>query len=289
MSRVKIVTDSTADLPKELIEELDITVVPLRVTFPDGTTYQDGVDLTAEAFYEKLQTADGVPKTSQPTPHEFETVYKQVKETYGEDTTVLSLHLSSRLSGTYQAATIAKEEVEGLHIDVVDTKRASMAFGLIVLELARFAQSGADAQACRERLDDLLKKSRVFFVVDTLEYLQKNGRIGKASAMLGSLLKMKPILSLTNEGEVYAADKVRGKKKALLRMNDLLADEFKSKPVQVSVCIAGPHESSEEVLDMLKGTFDVQQVFESSIGPVIGAHVGPGTIAVAVAPMYNDA
>ncbi|WP_017727268.1 DegV family protein [Halalkalibacterium ligniniphilum] len=280
MGNVKVVTDSTADIPKELVSELDITVVPLKVNFQDHS-YEDGVDLSPADFYQKLGEAQVIPTTSQPTPYQFEEVYRSVEN--AEDTTIISIHLSSKLSGTYQAATIALGEVQSEYtVHVVNSKKASYAIGIIVVEIAKMAKAGASAEQCIERLQSLLKDTTVYFVVDTLDFLQKNGRIGKASAMLGSLLKIKPILSLNEDGEVYPFEKVRGQKKAIARMIEALKEQYGDEPVHVGVSHAVNEPLANELLELARKEFNVQSEVLTSIGAVIGAHVGPGTVSLSL-------
>ncbi|WP_096435449.1 DegV family protein [Alteribacter populi] len=281
MGNVKIVTDSTADIPAALVEELGITVVPLKVHFGEEM-YEDGVDLTPKEFYHKLHESDLMPSTSQPTPHQFEEQYRHLAESEG-DSPILSIHLSSKLSGTYQSANIAAQELEGeVDVTVVDSKRASYAIGIIVTEVARFAKEGADKEACLKRLDKLLTDTTVFFMVDTLEYLERNGRIGKASAVLGSLLKIKPILSLNSDGEVYPFEKARGQKKAVARILKEFEGRYGSDSVHLGISHAEAQGEAEAFLNQAKDRLNVTSSVTTSIGPVIGAHVGPGTISVTI-------
>ncbi|AXF55427.1 DegV family protein [Salicibibacter kimchii] len=284
MAHVKVVTDSTADIPKDLLEALDITVVPLKVNFGENETYTDGETLTPSGFYEKLQKSDVMPTTSQPSPYDFETVYNRIAE---KDTVIFSIHLSSRMSGTYQAATLGAEEVD-TKVEVIDSKRASYAFGIIVTDIARLAKNGADSDECRKRLQQMLQETTVFFMVDTLEYLEKNGRIGKASALLGSLLKMKPILSLTEEGEVYPYEKVRGRKKAMARIVTELENTYGDQPIQLGMFHAIAADSAETMAADIREKLNVVSDVTAEIGAVIGAHVGPGTIAVTATPAPED-
>ncbi|WP_100404518.1 DegV family protein [Bacillus solitudinis] len=281
MANVKIVTDSTADIPKALAEQLNIKVVPLKVIFSEAETYEDGVDLSASEFYKKLSASETIPTTSQPTPFQFEETYRNLMEQ--GDTEIISIHLSSQLSGTYQAATIAKQSLEGeVKIHVVDSKRASYGIGLIVIELARMAEQGKSMEECLARLDDLLVNTKIYFMVDTLEYLQKNGRIGRASALLGSLLKIKPILSLNEEGVVFPFEKVRGQKKALNRIIEILKEDFGDEPIHIGSSHAINEALSNELLVRMKNEFNVKSEVLTEIGSVIGAHVGPGAIALMV-------
>ncbi|MBB5172119.1 DegV family protein [Texcoconibacillus texcoconensis] len=282
MGHVRIVTDSTADIPKEKADELGITVVPLKVHI-DGVTYEDGVDLSALSFYEKLPRTESIPTTSQPTPHQFEMIYRELAEN-DPDSEIISIHLSSQLSGTYQSAYIASQTVgEELSLTVVDSKRASYAIGVIVVEVAKLAKEGASKQACLDRINELLEETKVYFMVDTLKYLEKNGRIGRASALVGSLLKIKPILSLTTEGEVYPHDKVRGQQKALKRVFEQFEEHFGNDAVHVGISHANVEGYARELMEKMKQQFNVTDECITDIGPVIGAHVGPGTVAISVA------
>lgn len=280
MGNVKIVTDSTADIPSSLVKELNITIVPLKVVFGERETYEDGVNINAKQFYQKLATTNVIPTTSQPTPHQFEEVYKaiSVKE---PDAKVISIHLSSKLSGTYQSAYIACDMVKDqIEVTIIDSKKASYAVGIIVVEIAKLAHSGASYEDCMERIEQLLKDTKIYFVVDTLDYLQKNGRIGKASAVVGSLLKIKPILSLNEDGEVFPFDKVRGLKKALGKIYKILEQEFGDKLIHVAVLHSNTHEFANQVSLEMESRFKIESKIITDIGPVIGAHVGPGTIGI---------
>ena len=279
MRKVLIVTDSTADIPQTMQEELGLTVVPLKVHFGEET-FEDGVDLTPDEFYKKLEEADRIPTTSQPTPHQFETEYRRLADENPESD-IISIHLSSKLSGTYQSAYIASQTLgEDVPVTVIDSKRASYAIGLIVVEVAVLAKQGATKEEVVARIDELLNEVTVFFMVDTLEYLEKNGRIGKASAVLGSLLKIKPILSLTEEGEVYPFEKVRGNKKAVNRILEEFNERFGQDLVHVGISHAKAPEEAQKLMEKIKAQFNVKESVITNIGPVIGTHVGPGTISV---------
>lgn len=283
MAKVRIVTDSTADIPKALANELNIVVVPLKVLFGEES-FEDGVDLDADSFYRKLASTDIIPSTSQPTPYQFEEIYKDI-DTEDQGANIISIHLSSKLSGTYQSAFIAQDMVKDtIDVTVVDSKRASYAIGIIVVEIAKLAKAGATKEECLTRLEEMMKTTALYFMVDTLEFLQKNGRIGKASAVLGSLLKIKPILSLNEDGEVYPYDKVRGQKKALAKIYDYFERDFGKEPIHLGISQANTKELAEEIITEMKSRFTIQSAVITDIGPVIGAHVGPGAIAISVTP-----
>ncbi|ADU30799.1 DegV family protein [Evansella cellulosilytica] len=279
MGKVRIVADSTADIPKDLQESLNISVVPLKVHFGEET-FEDGVNLNSDQFYKKLKEAEQIPTTSQPTPHQFETEYRRIHEE-DKQSDIISIHLSSKLSGTFQSAYIASQTLgDEIPVTVIDSKRASYAIGIIVVEVAKLANNGASKEECLARIDELLQDTTVFFMVDTLEYLEKNGRIGKASAVLGSLLKIKPILSLTEEGEVYPHDKVRGQKKATAKIIDEFTNRYGQSAVNIGISHANAVSEAEQLMSKLKEHFNVKDTVITNIGPVIGTHVGPGTIAI---------
>ncbi|MDA3130654.1 DegV family protein [Aliibacillus thermotolerans] len=286
MGNVHIVTDSTADIPPSFVEKYHITVVPLKVTIEEET-YQDGVTLSADTFYEKLAGSEAIPTTSQPTPQEFEKVYRRLYK-QNKDSKILSIHLSGKMSGTLQSAQIAANEVAPeVHVEVVDSKRASYAFGIIVVELAKLVQLGATFEECKSRLQMLLQQTSVYFLVDTLHYLQKNGRIGKASALIGSLLKMKPVLSLTDSGEVYAYQKARGTKKAFSIIKEALQKQYGNKDVHLGIAHANALQSATNFQKDLEKLLHVQSTTITTIGAVIGSHTGPGTVAFIVTPVED--
>ena len=274
MTKVQVITDSTADIPKHLIEELGIVVVPLKVHL-SGESYLDGVTISPSQFYERLKESDEMPTTSQPSPIDFVEAYREAAKDGNVD--ILSIHLSSAFSGTYQSALLARSMVEDeFKVTVVDSKKASYAIGMIVVEVARAAKEGKSLDECVAIANRLIEEEQVFFLVDTLEYLQKGGRIGKASAVVGSLLNIKPILSISPEGEVFPVDKVRGKAKAISRIFEMLKENLPEGAKDVAVLYTDNREEADKWADRLKETFRVDHVEYTEIGPVIGAHVGSG-------------
>lgn len=280
MAKIRIVTDSTADIPPGMLEE--VTIVPLKVHFGEKT-YLDGITIQAEEFYEQLAKAKALPTTSQPSPQEFVNAYRQVKEEAGEEVQILSFHLSSALSGTFQSAKLAQDMLsEEIDITVIDTKKASYGIGMLVAEVQEAVKSGKSKEECIALAEQMSVNIGTFFMVDTLEYLQKGGRIGRASALLGSLLNIKPILGLNEQGEVYPLDKVRGSKKALKRIIQAIHEFSDGYELQLAVCHAQAREQAEELKIKLMEEFAVNNVLVTDIGPVIGTHVGPKTLGVIV-------
>lgn len=283
MSQVRIVTDSTADIPAELRERLDIAMVPLKVLFGQEVL-RDAVDIGPEQFYTRLTESNDMPTTSQPSPVDFQELYQKLAEE--GDGPIISIHLSSKMSGTYQSAVLAKSMIEGdTDIEVVDSRSASYGNGLLVVAAAEAAKQGKSKEEILELIAKLRKTQRLYFLVDTLEYLQKGGRIGKAAALFGSLLNIKPILSVAPEGDVYSVDKVRGQKKAMNRIVDLLKQDLGGKPIHLILAYTTVREPVEELRALIAQHFTLESVHYTHIGPVIGTHVGPGTVAAFAVPV----
>src|SRR5579884_740575 len=211
MQPVRIVTDSTCDLPRSICEQLGIVVVPLNVHFGE-TIYRDGVDITSDQFFEMLATSPELPKTSQPATALFEETYNRLA---AEGSAIVSIHLSAKLSGTFQAASMARDAIRNrCLIEVVDSRSASLGLGLIVMAAAEMAQVGASQRDIISYVRRLVPNVHVVCVVETLEYLQRGGRIGRARAFLGTLLNIRPIIKL-EDGEVQPVEKVRTRSKAI--------------------------------------------------------------------------
>lgn len=278
MCAVKIVVDSTADIPAEDLERLGIEMVPLKVHFGEEA-YLDGVTIGPDNFYDMLEASAVLPTTSQPSPAEFLDLYQQIldKEPGAQ---IISFHLSSEFSGTYQSAVIAKSMLDDkADITIVDSRSASHGFGAAALLAAEMAREGAGKEQILAAAEQLLKGMRIYFLVDTLEYLQRGGRIGKAAALIGGLLNIKPILTI-QDGVVAPVEKTRGTKKAMARIIEMLEEEFGDSPVHVGVGWSKYDEHAKELLSRVQDKFNVQSVRNVLIGSVIGTHVGPGTSAV---------
>ncbi|MFD2702346.1 DegV family protein [Paenibacillus shunpengii] len=286
MNKVFIVTDSTADIPDQVVDQYGIKIVPLRVVFSEQESYLDGIELSASKFYEKLGEVKALPTTSQPSPIEFMNVYKELNEAH-PGCQIVSIHLSSGMSGTYQSAVLGKSMLEDeseADITVIDSKSASYGYGLLVVHAARLASEGKNAAEITEAVLTLHKERKLYFLVDTLEYLQKGGRIGKASAILGTLLNIKPVLSIDEEGVIYAVEKVRGQKKAMERIVQMFESDFAGKRINIAVGHTANPSSAETFVELMKTRFELNEVVYPNIGAVIGSHVGFGTIAIFVWP-----
>lgn len=290
MARVHVVTDSTADIPKELQEELNIRVIPLKVHL-DNQSYLDGETLTPEEFYQRLEVAEQLPTTSQPSPMDFCDAYKQAIADGAEE--IISIHLSSALSGTYQSAVLAKgmlEEEEDVKLTVIDSKSASYGIGVVAVAVARAALAGKKLAECIEVANYYIENQQIYFLVDTLEYLKRGGRVGKAAAVVGSLLNIKPILSINKEGEIYSVEKVRGKTKAFGRILELAKENIPAGPLSATVIHADTSDEATRWMEKLEeqSEYIIREKVITSIGPVVGTHTGPNTLAYILVPLKEE-
>ncbi|WP_431088052.1 DegV family protein [Paenibacillus sp. 8b26] len=288
MSNTIIVTDSTADIPQELVDRLGIVIVPLTVMF-GNTTYLDGIEMSAAQFYSELARADELPTTSQPSPARFLETFTTLLEQHPESQ-IVSIHLSSGVSGTYQSALLGKSMLEKHEdrITVLDSKLASYGYGMLVVYAAELAASGHSPADIVQALEHRQERLCLYFLVDTLEYLQKGGRIGKAAAMVGTLLNIKPILSMDKEGIIYSADKARGHKKATARIIELLERDLKGQKINIAVGHTADRSAAEAFEAQLAEHFELGDRIYTELGAVIGTHVGPGTIGIFVWPAGDE-
>jgi DegV family protein with EDD domain len=265
-----IVIDSTADFPDAQERFPNWRVVPLYVNF--GTqSYKDGVELTAHEFYERLRTSPELPTTSQPTPGDFAACYAEL----GAYERILSIHLASNLSGTYQSALTAADD----RVRVIDSETASVGISLLALAVQRRLERGTTDEEVDALVTRYLAKHGLLFTVDTLEFLARGGRIGKAKAFAGQLMNVKPILSI-RDGEVIPLKRVRGNRKAFQEFVDALDTQTRDEPaLRVGIAHADAPERLHELEKMVRDLRPQAQIEqETSLGAVIGAHAGPGTV-----------
>jgi len=263
-------------VPANVARELGIRVVPLSIIF-GNESFLDGVDLDASSFYAKLKTSSVMPSTSQPAPAAFMQVYNELLR---EHDYIFSIHASSELSGTYQRAMLARAEVSPEKVEVVDSRLATVCQAFVVIEAARAVMRGAGVDEVRRRIGEVMASVRLLFVVDTLEYLQKNGRIGKAASLVGALLSLKPILTL-EDGVVAAREKVLGSRKAFSRVIQLMKEEIGSTPISVMAVHCAAPEKAAQLVQEVAANFNCVEIGVTDAGPVIGAHAGPGAAGIA--------
>jgi fatty acid kinase fatty acid binding subunit len=284
MAGVTVVTDSTSYLPPELIERHGIRVVPLYVVF-DGDRPLSELEITDyPAFFEELRTADKLPTTSQPSVGDFTAVYEPLLADGGE---VLSVHISGGLSGTPEAARQAKQALErdgrgGERIQVVDSKTAAGGLGMMVLAAAKAAAGGASAPEIADSVREARKELKIWFAIDTLEFLRRGGRIGAASAWIGSTLKVKPILTVENE--MTPVERVRTSTRAFERMVDYARQRHESGADAWSAQHIAAPDQCARLVERCREIFGCEPTIVSEIGPVLAAHTGPGLLGVGGLP-----
>ncbi len=271
--QVEIVTDSTADIPADLAREAGVHVVPLSVRFGDEV-YQDGLDLSKEEFYAKLKTAATLPRTSVPPPGTFLKAYQEAAE---RGRRVLSIHLSSALSGTYNTACLAAAGFAEGQVTVVDSRNGSMAMGWVALMAAEAARTGAPLEQVGALVADLLPRAHLYAVLDTLENLRRGGRIGRAAAFLGTVLNVKPILTIA-DGVVAPVEKVRLLNRALVRLVEIAQSHGPIERMAVA------HTDAPETVQVLRRlvveAMPGLDVLTYRAGAVVGTLAGPGAVAV---------
>ncbi len=280
MGDVAIVTDSTVDLAIEAADELQLRVVPMTVSF-GAESFISRLTIGVEEFYDRLERDDDFPTTSQPVPAWFEEAYGDAADEGCSG--VVSIHVSGALSGTCDAASLVAERAP-LPVRVVDSRQVSGGLLLSVLAAQRLASAGAALDEVAERAERVAAAARMFVVVDTLDYLRKGGRLSGAQALVGNVLRVKPILGVV-DGEVVALEKARTWTRALPRVAELVEEEAAGRPVSVIVSHALAPDRAAEVWAALDERVEIVDRRETVIGPVVGAHCGPGTVGVAIAPV----
>jgi DegV family protein with EDD domain len=283
MPRVAIVTDSTADLRPDELAAIGVTMVPLTVHFGDEHL-RDWIDMTAEEFYPKLQAFDGLPTTSQPSPADFTKAYTTLAE-QGVDE-IVSIHLSAALSGTCESAILAAK-TSPVPVRVVNGRRASQGTALIVKAAAEARDGGADAAAIEARALEVVETSRLFFLVDTMEYLVKGGRAGKASGLAASLLNIKPVLQVNSDGIIEPFKKVRGRAQAIAALAEHVAEDSRARGrLRCTVIHACCPQDGQELQDAIDSAgADVEWTPQGEIGAVIGVYTGPRALGCTYYPI----
>jgi DegV family protein with EDD domain len=275
--RVAIITDSSAYIPVEALEGLDVTIIPLWLHWGEDR-YRDGIDIDPAEFYRRLQESDVFPTTSQPSVGEFETLIRTVGE--GMDG-VVNVLVTSKLSGTVASATAAMERLTGMAVRVVDSMTTSMGLGFATLAAARAAAAGGTVDMVAEAAQDMADRVQLLFAMDTLEFLRRGGRIGGARWLLGSALQIKPVLHMW-EGTVQPLVQVRTRKKALVRMLQVVEDRLSGKRMaEAAVIDANCPEDGDAIAEQVRKRFSPRNLFRSAVSPVIGTHAGPGTVGIA--------
>ncbi len=277
MKKVAIITDSSAYLPQDIVEALNLHVVPLTLHWGEDT-YRDGQDIRAEEFYDRLAESRTIPTTSQVTVNEFNMLFKTLLD---EDYAVLVLLISSGISGTVESAQQAAENFPDAPLVVMDTQLVSMALGFMVMRVARAAHESASLADCQALAEETYSKIGVYFTVDTLKYLNKGGRINTAKRLLGAALNIKPIMEI-RDGKIELVESVISRKKAMQRMLDLVERDIAGRdPVCICTFHAKAQKDNQALMAEAVERFNPVETVTTFVSPVIGTHTGPGTLSIA--------
>jgi DegV family protein with EDD domain len=269
---IKIVTDSTCDLPREFVEKYDIKVVPLSVNFGDDS-YLDGIEISNKEFYDRLRNSDKLPTTSQVSPGEFVEVFNEILD---KDDEVLGIFLAKEFSGTFPSAKIAKDIIKSDKIHLIDSRGVTGALAAVVLAAGDLIQRGLSIENIELRLNEFIRNSESILVIDTLEYLVKGGRISKAQGAIGSVLSVKPVLTI-GDGKLDTLAKVRGRKKGIKWMIDWVKDNrFDLSDKRVFILDTDDPKFHQDIKDALLENFEVGEIIDIEVGAVVGTHGGPG-------------
>jgi len=274
---VKIVTDSSADIPPELLKEFDITVVPLYVRFGNDV-FKDKVDISNEEFYKRLVSGEVFPATSQPTPLDFKQVYEELaKDADG----IVSVHLSAKLSGTIPSALQARESMQNsCPIEIIDSLSITIGLGMVCLEAARAAKAGKNMEEVVKIASDAVNEIHLMAIFDTLKYLAKGGRIGKAQSLMGAMLNIKPLIGL-KDGEVVPLSKARSYSKAMEQQYEFIQKAVKEGDVkEVSIMYNTSQDEANALADRIAPLCPREKILMGEIGPILGTHGGPNMLVV---------
>jgi DegV family protein with EDD domain len=275
---IRIVTDSTCDLPPALLDEHRVVVVPVNIQF-EQESYQEGITLTAASFYRKVEEHNRIPTTSQPSIGQFQAAYLPLQEDPDTEA-ILSIHITGNLSGTYASAVVAARQMPAEPpITTFDSLSGSAGLGFMVLEAAEMAHRGTSLPVILARLEALRERMQVYFSLDHLKYARMSGRVGAAQALMASLLNIKPMLTVS-EGRLAVVGRVRSRAQALRTLIDTLCEKLGDRPARVAVIHAHDPETAEQVRAALAERVNAPQIIVSELSVGIAVHLGPGTVGV---------
>jgi len=278
---LRIVTDGATDMPIGWSEEFEINVIPLRIRFGEET-YIQGQDVTNESFYELINQKQQIPQTSLPSPFQIAEFYRGVAN---REDTILSIHISSKLSGTFSAVQMAVQEVgDELNIITFDSRAGSAAVGFMCREARKMARAGRSVQQILKQLEEMKRKLVVIFTLDNLEYARLNGRVSALQSILSSMLKIKPIVVL-KEGMLTIGDKVRTRQRALEKVLDIVKEKVGSQQILLAVVHAADLETARTLIDRAKQILNVSEVILTELAIPVAANLGPGTVGIVAIPM----
>ncbi|HLQ84039.1 MAG TPA: DegV family protein [Pseudogracilibacillus sp.] len=275
--KIALVTDSTAYLPKDMIDKYNVFVIPLNIIF-ENDSYREGVDITTAEFYKKVKTEENLPTTSQPAIGEMVKLYEELSNDYDA---IISIHLSKRLSGTFEASQTAGNMVENIPVYSIDSTITTIPQGFLVMEAGEMIKDGMEVERIIDVLNNYIKNMTAYFMVADLSHLQRGGRLSGAQKIVGSLLNIKPVLHIT-DGQIKPFEKIRSKKKALKRIHNLLEQDALNKTIKkVAFVHANNEQGALELEKEFKDKYPYIETHISYFGPVIGTHIGEGALGAA--------
>ncbi len=275
MEKIAIIADSACDLPAEIIKKMGIKILPLKVIYPEGV-YHDRVDIQPEDVYRRMPGE--IPTTSLPSLEEIKAAIDNIRNE--GFTHVLAISLSSNLSGTFQAIKVVASEIDDLVIRMFDSKTLSIATGWMVMEAARNIAAGMNLDKILENLKKMQSKINIYYVVETLEYLRRGGRIGQVAGMLGEFFHFKPIISVNDEGTYFTYCKTRGRNKSIEKLMEIIEEHAAGQPFRLAVMHGGAKKEAEKMLERLRKLPNIKEIIFSDISPALGVHTGPGLLGV---------
>lgn len=277
MNKIAIITDSSCDLPEKMVKKYHIKILPLRIIY-SSKEYRDRIEISAGEVYKNLE--EEIPKTSLPSPEDVKNLFKKLKEE--GYTHVLGIFISSGLSGTYNMVKNFTSSYEELKIKLLDAKNLSIGLGFIVIEAAKELERTNDFFKACEKAEKGIKNSNLFFVLKTLDYLRKGGRIGVVEGTIGELLGIKPVIAVDEEGKYYSYTKVRGRKKSIEEFYKIAKEKLANKKCYVAVMHGDAEKEALNLLEKIKQIDNVEETFFGQISPVLGVHTGPGLIGLGI-------
>ncbi len=273
--KIALVCDSMSDLPPDFVEENGIKVLPARVIYPDRE-YADRIDIQPDEVYGRMPKE--IPTTSMPSPHDIRTAFEEIiQEGF---THCIALHISSALSGTYDSVKMVADEIKNLKIQVIDTRTLSMGTGWMVINAARNIKAGWKFDNILENIQALQEKARVYYILETLEYLRRGGRIGKVAGMIGEFLHLKPVISVNSDGEYYTFCKAKGRRKSIEKLVEIVEQAVKDREINLAVVHGGAPQEHALLVERFKKLPNIKEITGSQISPVLGVHTGPGLLGV---------
>jgi len=278
--KIAIVTDSTSDLDPEMIQEFGIEVLPLHIVYQDRE-YLDRVNISPNEVYDNMDIE--VPTTSLPSPAEISNLFGRLRD--AQVTHVLTIHISSGLSGTYETVSQVAQEYKEMVIEVLDSKSLSMGLGFPVLEAARQLRHSTDFQSVINVAKNVSQQTRLYFVLSTLDYLKRGGRIGYVSGTLGELLNIKPIITVNAEGKYITFAKVRGRDQSLKKLFDILTESTQAGRYNVAIVHGGAEQEARKLWQKARELPNINELLFNQISPVMGVHTGPGLVGIIISPV----